>query len=314
MKYFQILIALIITFPLTACHNRKPNPSAKANTEKKEIVAFLGNTPIYFSDLKKQLIEAAGGQVLVEVILDNLIKKDLARQGKIITPEDIQKEKKLILTQIHPNVHQAARLFDQFQQSRGIGQVRFAKTLRRNAALRKIIPPIKPITQKDISDRFKLIYGEKKTVRMIVLPDLQKARQILNKLKKGADFATLAANQSIDNPSAQRGGLLSPLSIWDLSYPVAVRLAVSKLKPHQISHAVVVDAGYAIFRCEKINPPQKITLQTVKSKIENQLQHERQAQKMQMKVKQLLANAHIMVNYRPLNLGWKYQMKLMKQQ
>lgn len=78
---------------------------------------------------------------------------------------------------------------------------------------------------------------------------MAKAQGLAARLRAGADFAALAAQESDDEQSAQNGGSLGPAKPDML--PPDIAGVVSKLKPGQTSDPVKTQFGVHIFRIEQ---------------------------------------------------------------
>jgi len=84
-------------------------------------------------------------------------------------------------------------------------------------------------------------------MRIIVVSSQTEAEQILDRLRKGDDFATLARQKSID-PSADSGGLLGHVDPSTLRSEL--REAVKNVGPDHLAGPVKIPTGYAIFRVD----------------------------------------------------------------
>jgi parvulin-like peptidyl-prolyl isomerase len=74
-----------------------------------------------------------------------------------------------------------------------------------------------------------------------------KIQAALDRIRKGEDFATVAAEVS-DAPSKARGGLMTPVGTDDLS--PAIRDATEKLKAGEITTPIKTARGYQVFKVE----------------------------------------------------------------
>ena len=79
--------------------------------------------------------------------------------------------------------------------------------------------------------------------RMIVVSSAEAAQRIVDRLRAGADVATVARSDSID-PSAESGGLIGPVARGDLR--PELRAALDALKIGEISGVVPVANGFAV--------------------------------------------------------------------
>jgi tetratricopeptide (TPR) repeat protein len=84
-------------------------------------------------------------------------------------------------------------------------------------------------------------------LRIIVVSSPTDAEEILGRLKKGADFATLAKQKSTD-PTAAEGGSMGRTDPATLRSEL--RDAVNGLAPGQLSEVIKIPSGYAILRME----------------------------------------------------------------
>jgi choline-sulfatase len=84
-------------------------------------------------------------------------------------------------------------------------------------------------------------------LRLLRVTDRRWADDLLERLRKGEDFAGLARQASVD-PSAAAGGWLGPVSIAELAEPL--RTAVAALAPGDTSGVVETAAGFVIVRRE----------------------------------------------------------------
>jgi hypothetical protein len=89
-------------------------------------------------------------------------------------------------------------------------------------------------------------------LRIIVMNSLSEARQVLERLKKGEDFASLAAKISID-PSAKDGGYVGDVDPSGLR--PELRDAVRGIGRGEVSSVVKIDEGYAIVRIDPEERP-----------------------------------------------------------
>lgn len=89
-------------------------------------------------------------------------------------------------------------------------------------------------------------------LRIIVVDSLAGVQQILERLKKGEDFASLAMEKSLD-PTANQGGYLGTLDPAVLR--PELRGSLKGIAPGQISPVVRIPEGYAILKVDRQDPP-----------------------------------------------------------
>ena len=110
----------------------------------------------------------------------------------------------------------------------------------------------------------------------ILVPTEAEAKAIKAKLDAGADFATLAKQDSKDG-SAQDGGDLGWFGLGMMVKPFED--AVVKLKPGQVSDPVQTQFGWHIIKLEGTRPAKKPTLAEVQDKLAKQLEDDAVAAK-----------------------------------
>lgn len=114
----------------------------------------------------------------------------------------------------------------------------------------------------------------------------KKAESILQELKSGADFETLAKKYSDDKLSAERGGDLGFVARGELPKPVEDRLFT--LAQGEVSEPVKTDRGYVILRLMEIQPGKQLDFAAVKSKIALEIKQRQAEQALIDKTEQLL--------------------------
>lgn len=77
---------------------------------------------------------------------------------------------------------------------------------------------------------------------------MQKANSLVTRLRGGAEFGAVAQAESDDQQTAQRGGIIGPVSPDQL--PPAMAPAVNALQPGQISDPIRTEYGIHIFKVE----------------------------------------------------------------
>ena len=61
----------------------------------------------------------------------------------------------------------AERLLDTIRKNRGLGEVRFARLLERNARMRRMVAPGVQVSQEEVAQAFRMLHGPKYRVRVI---------------------------------------------------------------------------------------------------------------------------------------------------
>jgi len=107
-----------------------------------------------------------------------------------------------------------------------------------------------------------------KILDMVVAQE-KEAQDIINRLKKGEDFGTLASNLSIDQFTKSRAGDLPPFTRD--ARPDIAQAAFSAKKPNEIIGPVKTSQGYHIIKFVKKIPPQSKSFEEVKESLKARL-------------------------------------------
>lgn len=113
-----------------------------------------------------------------------------------------------------------------------------------------------------------------------------KAEKLAAALKKGADFAKTAKEDSDDAGSAEKGGDIGGIKRNATGVPAEIRMAVFALKPGEISEPVPQATGFYILQVDQIKTT---PYEEAASNIATQLQ----TQKVQQEVQRILGSVEI---------------------
>lgn len=128
----------------------------------------------------------------------------------------------------------------------------------------------------------------------MVVADEKEAMEVISRLKKGEDFATLAANLSIDSFTKSRSGDLPPFT-RDARPDIAEK-AFSAKRPNEIIGPVKTSQGYHIIKFIKRIPPQSRSFAEVKESLKARLIAMRRNEIYQNFLKQVRENTNIKLN------------------
>ena len=152
--------------------------------------------------------------------------------------------------------------------------------LKRYIIIRKYITEKlkeKPVTEEEMKDYYKknkkeFVIPEKRKVSHIIVSDENKAKELLKKIKEGADFSQIAKENNIDG-SKNRGGDLGWIS---KGYMIKEFEEVAfSLKKGEISDVIKTKFGYHIIKVEDIKPEEEKNFEEVKESIRKKIEEER---------------------------------------
>lgn len=275
-------------------------------------LALLNGDDITLEALRPAMVEAAGALALEEVALERLLARECARAGVRIGSEEIAAERRLFVAALvgvrgASDASEAERLLAQVRRERGLGEHRFESLLRRNAMLRALVAPTVEVTQESLAAAYERRYGEQFRCRLITVDTLAETASVRRRLDSGEPFSTVAAMVSTDS-SAERGGIIPPISPADPSWPDAVRRTARGMTVGEVSAPIALDSGYAILVLDEVIPAPSGSPPTVESDratLETDVRLEQERLQMGILARRLLSEARISVIDRSLERAWR---------
>ena len=321
-------LALSLLMGIPGCTNTKPNSgigvddkaaagstSTESNTARtdnpasaKNAAAFIYGRQVNWNDLLPSLVETAGGQVIVDRVLDIGVEAKLAQNNLKISDEQIAFERKSLGETLSDDPNTAARLLAELRSRRGLGDARFTALLKRQAGLRVLVQNEILITDAGLQQAYQALHGPRYEIRLITVNSLMEATEAQRRIAAGGNFMDVAIAMSTDSSRAQ-GGLLSPLSPADPTYPEAIRFKLSKLKPGEVSDAIALAKNYAIIKLERRIEGDGVSFDSVKEQTTAAVRRMLETQAIQRLKKELLQRADIVIMDAALKRGWEDQLE-----
>ena len=222
----------------------------------KNVVAIVNGQKITREELYNLLTDTYGEDALDVLIRRTLIYQSAKKEGISVTSAEIEAHlKKLINTEIE-SLMRAYQIKDKADLEKELAKVdsslaqleeKLSKKMRKQSEVEllaeKAIEKTITITEEELQKIYDEVYGEKIEASQIVFKTRRDAEEALKKLKSGADFPTLAKNESIDRASAVRGGKMQPFSPKD-----GIGAQVAHLKVGKLSDIIKTDYGYHIIK------------------------------------------------------------------
>lgn len=299
--------------------DRAPTPrtaAADQNATAMTAAVMVDGQPVAVSALNAAALEAAGSVVVEEAALDSLLAAEITRAKIVISDAQIEQERQLLFERIAAEAQvgeeQAGLLIDRFRRARGLGPIRFAAMLRRNAQLRTLVQEQAAAWEEPMRQMVAAELGPKARARLLVLPSPADAAAIRSQLEslpageRSGAFARLAVERSRDS-SAARGGLFGPASTGDLSIPPSIREFLSQ-PVGSISPVLAIDSGMAIVMIEEqiaAAPATQESQNAAQQKVRTRLEREA----MDKLASELLAQARINVLDNAARWSWENRMR-----
>lgn len=267
MKIFSIsALLLAVILSLAGCGDAKSKPLAKVNGRVITVGDFetrLSKMPAYYKALASQRKK----DFLDDMISEQLMYKEALKRGLNRDPEV-----KELLEEARSKILVAKLL-----------EVEGKKTVVSEDEIKEFYEAHK--------DDF--VTPLKMRASHIMVDTEEGAKEVLQKLSDGGDFAQLAKEYSKD-PSKERGG--------DIGYFVKGQLMPQieevclKLEVGQTSDMIRTKFGYHIIRLTDKVEPRMVDFSEVKVAIEKELKDKARQQAMTDLIKSLKAKAHIKIN------------------
>jgi peptidyl-prolyl cis-trans isomerase C len=254
---------------------------AKKEEQKGPYLAKVGNVKIMQTDLErefknlpdfaKKIFVESGGK---EKFLDELIKKELLYQEALKRGFDKDAE--------------YLNKLEEFKKISLIGQL-----------LGKEVESKTNVTEQEVKnyyDTHKELFSPFSQIRvsLILVKTEEEAKNILERLNKGEDFAKLARERSIDSGSAKNGGDLGFLSKGQMT-PELEAVAV-RLKTGEISVPLKTEFGYQIIKVTGKKLGKVVEFEKVKSLISQHLSAEKQKEVFDSYIESLKKSYKIDIN------------------
>jgi len=250
--------------------------------------------------------------VLAEIGGVKITQDDYDRQVQAY-PEDIQKAlrkredlrkrllKRIVQIKVLSDIAREKKI-DQIPEVRERIKMTIDDLLTKEVLQREVMDKVK-VTEEDMREYYRAnkdAFGipEKVKARHILIKVAKdasedekkaarkKAEEVLQKIKKGEDFASLAEKYSDDPGSARKGG--------DLGYFPRGRMvkpfedAAFSLKPGEVSDIVETKFGYHIIKVEEKKPATRMRFEDVKDQIEKELKKKVQSEKIKEYVERMM--------------------------
>ncbi len=261
MKKFRFFILAIALFSSSCLPRTTPPapvaPSPTPSPIPANVVAIVNDQPIFRDALEKQLrrlqkameisgekpdpqtLEQMRRQVLEALIDQALMEQAAARLGIEVTPEELEE-------QVRKTIQQGGEEnFNRWLQENELTMEEFREMTRAQLLSIKLFEAVVPPPPETM---------EQVHARHILLSSEEEALKILERLKKGEDFASLARQYSLDEFTRELGGDLGFFPRELSGLPPELEEAAFSLAPGQISGVVKSYYGYHIIQVLEKDP------------------------------------------------------------
>lgn len=250
--------------------------TTSASSGSGEVIAVVNGQEITKTDLGNFLIERFGEEALEIMIRRTLVYQEAKKLGIELHPEELEERvRKIVDFEIERSV-KGWGLSSEDELEKEMKKVggtvkqlreRVAGRVRKEVEIQllgeNIVGKTITFTEEDLRSAYEEEYGEKIEASQIVVKSKKDGEEILKKIKTGADFETLARNESIDRSSAAKGGRMRPFSSKG-----TIGQAVAELPKGGVSDLIKVEDNYHILKIIDRKPKSDVKFETVKGELE----------------------------------------------
>ena len=239
------IIGCLILFILVGAWNY----SELTGTRK---VAVIGSEGISEGDLVNQLKKQYGALILDKMVDRQVVSLYAEQNGVTVTEDELDRE----LEKLQRDRTDELGLLDHFLQDSGKNSQELREELRHYLLLEKIATQDIRIDDKEAYQYYEKNrekYNQPPLVRIsaIYVNSKAEAEQVVQELKRGASFPTLAKERSSDIYSASSGGDLGWISLVDGDQPTEILDEAAILEEGQMSSPIPLEKGFAVIQVVK---------------------------------------------------------------
>lgn len=207
--------------------------------DSKEVVATVGKTEITRQEWLSVMESRYGKDVLKELI-DQKVVQTLAQKYDVKVPEEAIERELLLIKTMYGSATDETTSEKEWKE-----QIKSTLLLEEILTKDVVVPEeeMKAYYEENIS-----LYQIPTSyhVSQIVVKSEKEAKQTLEELNQGSNFATLAMERSIDESSASQGGDIGFIREEDENISAELIENLEKLDPGEWSNPIEVDTGFVI--------------------------------------------------------------------
>ncbi|MGB9682764.1 MAG: peptidylprolyl isomerase [bacterium] len=228
-------------------------------------VASVNGQVITKDEFIKAIISQNGQSALDGLIENTLIRQEAKKEGVTVTDQEVQDRINSFKTTLGSE-EKFASLLSMY----GITEETLKEQLIPQMLAEKLITKDKTITDKELMDFFvknKSSFDEKEMVmaRHILVKTQEEAQDVLNRLKRGEDFAKLAKEKSIDTATKDQGGEMGWIGRGAVDS--ALENVLFSLKKGEMTPIVKTAFGYEIAQVQDKKAARSVPFNEVKDKV-----------------------------------------------
>jgi len=270
----------------------------------KNIVAIVNGQKITKNELYNLLVDTYGDEALDVLIRRTLICQTAEKEGVRVTDSEVEQKLKILVNSEIDGLIRAYRIKDKSELEKELTKIgssiqqleeKLSRRMKKQAEVEllaeKAMEKTITLTEEELQKAYEQEYGEKIEASQIVFKTRREAEEALKKLQSGADFSTLAKNESIDRVSAARGGKMQ-----SFSPKYGIGKEVAHLKVGEVSGVIKTDYGHHIIKITERKPASKKGFKAVRSELEKIVRNHHYQERLKPWLISLMENASITKN------------------
>ncbi len=237
-------------------------------------IAVVNGKPITEADFQREVEHSWARQILESMITDRLIWDEAARRGITVTRAEVDDAIAKFRSN-YPNTE----AFEESLRERGISPAVFRQEVHLKILTDKLLQSSVKVTDEEARAYYDIHFDEYNVparvyIAQIVLPSIEDGYAVRERLAAGEEFATVAADVSIDKESASNGGDLGWLTRGDFESPRLADAAFA-MEPGQVSAPLDIDGETVILKVFAREEGRSTTFEQVRDEIIARLRRER---------------------------------------
>ncbi|WP_282173297.1 peptidylprolyl isomerase [Cytobacillus firmus] len=238
-------------------------------TIQDDAAATVNGEKISRDELHKRLVDQYGQELLDSLITEKVIDQEAKKENVKVTQEEIDEEKA-----VYAESYGGEDALKQTLESSGLTMADFEEDIKSYLATKKLLEPRIEISEEDMKAYFdenkdSFAQEEQVSASHILVEDEKAAKEVIEKLNDGGDFAELAAEYSTDESNKDAGGDLGFFGRGDMA--AEFEEAAFALEPGKISEPVKTEYGYHVIKVAEKQVAKEAVYDDVKEDIKNSL-------------------------------------------
>ena len=237
-----------------------------------DIVATVGSEEISQEQFVKELKSLYGKEVLNDYINQKVIFKAAEKYGIKVEKAEVEREYRKLLIGYETEGDFTSYLKEQmgWNKEQLMKNIEFYILWEELATKDVVIPEV---DLKAYYNEHQDEFNEPASAHMaqIIVKNQDEAKQVIEEIKAGSDFNTLAQEKSIDLLTASKGGDIGFVSLEELNLSSKVIDELKNIQVGEISQPHQVEEGYAIFKVLEKKEAVTYSFDQIKGEIRREL-------------------------------------------